>query len=158
MLLISWNIKHYGNLSVLKEGNKTAGFILIFRTWEQGHRRGDGLEPCFRSLSLCVNDAVTWTNSAWRPVLCEVRSRPESRGRVDLVWECTQRRVSQWGLALIALLSFGQKRQTKWEREHSRVRSNFSERTRCENALNLPDASSGVVLSISTFPPCGSHS
>lgn len=44
------------------------------------------------------------------------RSRSDSSGGATLAWECTERLLSQRGLALIATLTFGQKKQTKWER------------------------------------------
>lgn len=69
-------------------------------------------------------------------------------GLVVTVWSLSE--VSLW-----LLCSHLAQRSRISGREHFRVPSNFSERTRCENALNLPDASSGVVLSISAFPLWG---
>lgn len=83
-------------------------------------------------------------NSAWRQVLTSVWSQSDHVQSPEeaSVWArgCSDRLLSQRGLALIAVLSFGQKKQTEWEREHFRVTSNFSQRTRCENSLNLKDA------------------
>ncbi len=68
---------------------------------------------------------------------------------VNVLRDFSLSQVSLW-----LLCSHLAKRSKLSGREHSRVPNN-SKRTRCENALNHPDASSGVVLSISAFPSHG---
>ena len=148
----------------LQLGGKAVGFIRIVRTQKGGHRQETVEKPCLGfvtqlpSVLVYVNEC-SHTNRQCMVTsafcsLITVRSRSESRGGVNLVRECTERLLSQ-RVSLWLLCSHLAKRSKLSGREHFRVPSNFSERTRCENALNLPDASSGVVVSISAFPPRG---